>query len=555
MKEKSQVFYRKFRPQLLSEVVGQEHVTHTLLNALASGHTSHAYLFCGPRGTGKTSTGRILAKAINCTKASSGGKGEPCNKCAMCKGITEGRALDVIEIDAASHTGVDDVRELIEKVNYSPAQAKYKVYIVDEAHMLSTSASNALLKTLEEPPPHVVFVLATTETHKLLPTIVSRCQRFDFRRLSYKDIEEKLTRICQDEGITITPEALRLVAKSARGGLRDAENLLEQLFTYYGANIELVQVHGLLGMGGGERARELLKCIIKRDMAAGFSSINQAQGDGLDLKQLDRAVVDYLRQLLLIKAGCDKDLDLTPDELTELKGIAKEVSLEQVLRAVKLFGQIEGELANDSTLPLEMALVDACLEPEAARPANPVVNQPETTSKPAQSFRTATPRVEQTPATARPAAHTSASGIQSNPAQAPAREVQAYAGAAPKIESAPSFSALEGAGSKLEQLRNNWKLLIELAPATVKKSPALAILRSAGVKPIAVDNGDVTLSFKYEIHKQKIEEMENRRVVAGLIGQFMGQTCQIKCVYEPGENHLVREAQKLGAQIVDVEDK
>jgi DNA polymerase-3 subunit gamma/tau len=235
----SQVFYRKWRPQTLAEVVGQEHVTRTLLNALNLGRLAHAYLFCGPRGTGKTSTGRILAKAANCME---NGKGEPCNKCRICEAVTDGRAMDVIEIDAASNTGVENIRDLIERVNYAPNEARYKVYIIDEVHMLSSSASNALLKTLEEPPAHVIFILATTETHKVLPTILSRCQRFDFHRISQSDVIGRLDTICRAEGITIVPEGLKLIARSATGSLRDAANLLEQLTTYYGSHIELPQV-------------------------------------------------------------------------------------------------------------------------------------------------------------------------------------------------------------------------------------------------------------------------------------------------------------------------
>ena len=236
----SQVFYRRWRPQTLAEVVGQETVTQTLLNALNSGRVSHAYLFCGPRGTGKTSTGRILAKAVNCLN---NGRGEPCNACSMCQAITGGRALDVIEIDAASNTGVDNIRDLRERVNYAPGEARYKVYIIDEVHMLSTSASNALLKTLEEPPPPVIFILATTEVHKVLPTILSRCQRFDFRCISQSDMVLKLTHICNEEGIHVEPEGLRLLARSATGSLRDAENLMQQLTTYYGSEIEFHQIH------------------------------------------------------------------------------------------------------------------------------------------------------------------------------------------------------------------------------------------------------------------------------------------------------------------------
>ena len=253
----AQVFYRKWRPQTLAEIVGQPQVTQTLLNALRSGRVSHAYLFCGPRGTGKTSTGRILAKAVNCL--TNNGQGEPCNNCPMCQAITDGSAIDVIEIDAASNTGVDDIRSLREKVNYAPNQARYKVYIIDEVHMLSNSASNALLKTLEEPPPQVIFILATTEVHKVLPTIMSRCQRFDFRRISQSDVAAKLTRICNTEGIHIEPEALRLIARATTGSLRDAENLLQQLTTYYGTEIGLTQVQGLLGITGDWRARELAR--------------------------------------------------------------------------------------------------------------------------------------------------------------------------------------------------------------------------------------------------------------------------------------------------------
>ena len=267
----SQVFYRKWRPQTLAELVGQEQVTQTLANALTSGRVSHAYLFYGPRGTGKTSTGRILAKALNCL---TNGKGEPCNKCDMCRAITEGHALDVIEVDAASNTGVDDIRSLREKVNYAPNQARYKVYIIDEVHMLSNSASNALLKTLEEPPPQVIFILATTEIHKMLPTIMSRCQRFDFRRISREAVISKLKKICKKEGIKLEKEGLNLIARSATGSLRDAENLLEQLTTYYGTEISLNQVQAILGITGDQRARELVRHMVAGDVAGGVATIN-----------------------------------------------------------------------------------------------------------------------------------------------------------------------------------------------------------------------------------------------------------------------------------------
>ncbi|MFC1870022.1 DNA polymerase III subunit gamma/tau, partial [Chloroflexota bacterium] len=364
----SQVFYRKWRPQTLAEVVGQEPVTQTLRNALSSGRVSHAYLFCGPRGTGKTSTGRILAKAVNCT---TDGKGEPCNACSMCQAITEGKALDVIEIDAASNRGIDDIRDLREKVNYAPNQARYKVYIIDEVHMLSRDAANALLKTLEEPPPHVIFVLATTEAHKVLPTILSRCQRFDFKRLAQADVVSKLTQICQAEGIDIEAEGLRLIAKSTTGSLRDAENLLQQLTTYYGSQVELPQIQNVLGVTGDWRVRELVKHIMNKDASAGMTTINSVNSDGLDLKQFNRELVEYLRGLLLVKAGSTEAVDLTADDLAELKDLAAKASLPQILRAVKLFGQLDISFDNYSTLPLELALVD-CILPAEEEKRSPI---------------------------------------------------------------------------------------------------------------------------------------------------------------------------------------
>ena len=358
----SQVFYRKWRPQTLAEVVGQEHVTQTLLNALSSGRVAHAYLFCGPRGTGKTSTGRILAKAVSCLTTN--GSGEPCNTCPMCQAITEGRSLDVIEIDAASNRGIDEIRELRERANYAPSQARYKVYIVDEVHMLTKEASNALLKTLEEPPPHVIFVLATTEVHKVLPTIISRCQHFDFRRIAQADMVSRLTHICSLEGVKVESEALRLIARSATGSLRDAENILEQLITYYGSEVTLKQVQATLGITGDKRAKEVIRHIVDDDVAAGITTISSVQNDGLDLRQFNRELVEYLRGLLLVKTGSAEAIDLTAEDIAELKALAAKASLNQILRVVKLFGQLEFGFDSYSTLPLELALVDCALSPE-----------------------------------------------------------------------------------------------------------------------------------------------------------------------------------------------
>ena len=544
----SQVFYRKWRPQTLAEVAGQEHVTHTLLNALASGHISHAYLFCGPRGTGKTSTGRILSKAVNCII---NGKGEPCNTCEMCMAITEGRAMDVIEIDAASNRGIDEIRNLRERVNYAPGKARYKVYIIDEFHMLTKEASNALLKTLEEPPSCVIFILATTEAHKVLPTIMSRCQRFDFHRISQNEIADKLKQICDSEGIKIEREALNVLAKNSTGSLRDAENLLEKLFTHYGADINLSQVRDMLGITGNERIKELVEHIISASITDGIKTINAIHNDGFDLKQLNRELIAYLRGLLLLKTGYSNDLDFTPEEIVLLAELADKATIEQILKAIKIFGKLELSLDSYSTLPLELAVVDCSLaNSDVSKPAA-VKPQPAAPDiKPLKAAAPSAPTIKKSTKAEQVTVNEPDVNMETKAAIDAIKEAKAEA-----AEPLTASNEVKDYGNKLEYLCANWKNVIEHAPDNVKRSPALAILRSAGVKPVAFDDNTVVLSFRFPVHKDKIEEPENNKVAAKIIGNFIGQPCEVRCLYEPEENHLVREIQKIGGQIVEVEEK
>ncbi|MDO8567797.1 MAG: DNA polymerase III subunit gamma/tau [Dehalococcoidales bacterium] len=540
----SQVFYRKWRPQTLGEVVGQEMVTRTLLNALASGRISHAYLFCGPRGTGKTSTGRILAKAVNCL--TSGGKGEPCTTCNMCQEITGGRALDVIEVDAASNRGIDEIRDLREKVGYSPNQARYKVYIIDEVHMLTKEASNALLKTLEEPPPHAIFILATTEAHKVLPTILSRCQRFDFRRISQADVVNKLGSISQSEGIKIEPDGLRLIARVTTGSLRDAENLLQQLTTYYGAEISLQQVQNILGITGDWRAKEMVKHIINNDIAAGVTTINSVHNDGLDLSQFNREMMEYLRALLLIKTGSGDAVDLTVEDKKELADLAAKASLAQIVRAVKLFGQLDLGFDSHSTLPLELALVDCTMAPEE-KPKVADKSEPKPPAKPASQpaaiVRPAPPKPQ--PKAAPPA---KPAGV-SEPAAKPV----AVSAPAPKKAEAVFLTPLEVAGSEINWLKLNWKQLINSAPDGAGRSPAAALLRTA--RPRTIEDNTVTVAFKFPVHRDNMQKPDNQRVAEKLISGFLGRACRVSCVHEPEDNHLVEEALKSGFKKIEAEEK
>ena len=534
----SQVLYRKWRSQTLGDVVGQESVTQTLLNALNSGRISHAYLFCGPRGTGKTSTGRILAKAVNCL--TTGGKGEPCNTCEMCRAITEGRAMYVIEIDAASNTGVDDIRSLREKVNYAPNQARYKVYIIDEFHMLSSSASNALLKTLVDPPPHVIFILATTEVHKILPTIMSRCQRFDFHRISQMAIMKRMTNVCQAENITISQESLRLIARSATGSMRDAWNVLEQLSIYYGSDISFQQVQDLLGITGDARVRELIKYIVDDDVAKAVATINSVNNDGLDLRNFKRELVEYLRSLLLVKTGSESSVDMTGEDLNELKQLAERASLPKVLKALKLFSQVEIGSENHSALPLELAIVDSTMKSEEDSPKS--VGQVEYPSQP-----TSVPKPAR-----QPVVHHEQQ--KKAPIQTPNQLHSQLEDKKPDVKPDPPSSTVAEkhspleTGSIAEKLRTEWRMVIDQAPPDTKKSNAVAILRS-GCRPVAFDKDTLTLSFRYNYMKDKLEEMENHRVVEKIISSYLGHPCHVQCVLENNNNPMKEALKQLGAKI------
>lgn len=291
-------FYRKYRPSTFTDVVGQEHITKTLENAVKTGKTSHAYLFTGSRGTGKTSCAKILAKAVNCIDSHDG---NPCNNCDICKGIDSGAILDIIEIDAASNNGVDNIRDLREEANFTPANAKYRVYIIDEVHMLSIGAFNALLKTLEEPPAHVIFILATTEVHKLPSTILSRCQRFDFKRIPPEAIAERLKEVSAKENLQISDDGAMLIARIADGAMRDALSLLDRCSSYEGV-IDSAVVAGSAGLAGREYIFELCDCILEKDAAKALEVVNKLYNDSCDMERLITELTSHFRNLMVSKA-------------------------------------------------------------------------------------------------------------------------------------------------------------------------------------------------------------------------------------------------------------
>lgn len=355
-----QALYRRYRPADFDSLVGQEHITTTLRQALRQGRIGHAYLFTGPRGTGKTSSARILAKAVNCLAPDVAAR--PDNTCAICQAINEGRLLDLIEIDAASNTSVDDIRELRDRVAFAPTEARYKVYVIDEVHMLSTSAFNALLKTLEEPPPHVIFILATTEPHKIPATIISRCQRYDFHRLSTRLIADHLAVIAAREGLTVTPEALAIIARSATGSMRDAISLLDQITAYGHRQIDAELVRNVLGMVSGEAVSRLAEAIADGDAARLLGLLHELIAQGVDLAQLVNQLIEHLRHLLLLNVGRDPGLLDLPDAVMEdLQNQARRFQAPQLLHAIRALNEAGLALKTPLAgyLPVELALLDA----------------------------------------------------------------------------------------------------------------------------------------------------------------------------------------------------
>lgn len=498
----TQALYRKWRPQTFDEVVGQEHVVRTLRNALATGRVHHAYLFAGPRGTGKTTTARLLAKAVNCLAEAPADR--PCNACAICQAVNQGRLMDLIEIDAASNTSVDDVRELRERVGYRPNEARYKVYVIDEVHMLSNAAFNALLKTLEEPPPHAIFVLATTEPQKIPPTVLSRCQRFDFRRIPLADIVARLEHLSKGEGITAEPEALTLIARQATGSMRDAESLLDQLAAYNEGGITIEVVRAALGTGAEEAVLALADALAGGDVARGLTVINETVEQGTDPRQFARQVVDHLRGLLLIRLGSDVTPLHLPESLHEtFRAQAAGFSPRDLARAVRLFSHAvaEARAAWQPQLPLELAFVEAALagKEEASQPqgGSPPV-RPVPAQSPSAPARSAAPK--------RTAV--------AEPVPSPPPEV------APPAEAPP-----------LAEIQGRWaELLSVIRPRNLSLE---ALLRSG--RPVAVEEGVVLIGFAHQFHRGKVDEEANRRTVEEALGQLLGRPVRVRCVVASGD--------------------
>ncbi len=524
----SQSLYRKWRPLHWDQVIGQEHVVQTLRNAVTGDRVAHAYLFAGPRGTGKTTTARILAKAVNCLDKDLAKR--PCNKCEHCKAVNQGRFLDLIEIDAASNTSVDDVRDLRDRINFSPNQGRYKVYIIDEVHMLSTAAFNALLKTLEEPPPHAIFILATTEVHKIPATVLSRCQRHEFRRIPVKEIIDNLRMLADEEKISAEPEALSLVARQATGSMRDAISLLDQLASA-GDNITLQLAQDVLGTATSQAVIEVIEAILNHQSAQGLDAIHRSLDSGSDPRQFARQIVDYLRSLLLVAMGNAAQVDATPEVRSQMARHAQALTVTELLRVIQAFNQAATETRSSwqPALPLEIAFIEAIA----------VDNAPSTNRSTPVSPPTTTP--SSNPPTSKP---TNQAGQVKDTRPATSAEAEM------SPEDAITYQRLD----------KSWNLV--LAQLKNQNSSLNALVNS--VKSRSLKGNTLTLGMSGEVLKMRLEDPANIELLEKVLKQVIGRDIFVQVVLtsatkstppsEVDNDGMVASALRdLGGEIVDIQ--
>ncbi len=503
----SQALSRKWRPARFEQVIGQEHVTRTLQNSVMADRVSHAYLFCGPRGTGKTTMARLLAKAVNCLHDDPAVR--PDDTCANCIAVNEARFLDLIEIDAASNTGVDDMRSLRDKINFAPSQGRYKVYIIDEVHMLSTAAFNALLKTLEEPPAHAIFVLATTEEHKVPLTIKSRCQQYNFRLLTIGEIAGRLEFLAENESLTVEPAALDLIARQASGSLRDGESLLDQLFVAPGDTITLDRAQLVLGTAPDAAVAALTQAWLDADPARGLDTIHEALVSGADARQFARQMVAYLRDLLLLQAAGQRImLDGPAERQGTMMQQAQRAPRRTLIEAVRRFHEASVQPAANwqPQLPLELAFLELVVDAAPKTAAVPIpAAQPTATAAPAQQQAAADPTPEPQPK-AKPAAKAEkhpAAGASAPPLPPTVEPPAAPRDSSPDKAAAPPPAAAETIVD-LEQVKAVWPSIIAQLGQQNKNLPPLMAM----AKPLAMEGTSVVVGFDFPIFRHKFDTTE-----------------------------------------------
>ncbi len=541
--------YRKYRPLTFADVIGQTHIVQTLSNAITNSRVGHAYLFTGPRGTGKTTMARIFARAVNCQNPNGA---NPCLECEVCKNITEGRSLDIFEIDAASNTGVDNIRELRENVKFPPSHAKFKVYIIDEVHMLSTGAFNALLKTLEEPPAHVIFILATTEIHKVPETIISRCQRYDFTRISLEHIIEKLSLIAKSEDIAIEKEALEMIAIAAEGGMRDAESLLAQVMSLEDKNITAKEVEEILGTTKRQSLEAMVGYLLSKKTTEALTLVTELSQDGYDLDVFNKSFLNYLRQVMLVSV--DEKLakifahELTQEQTLALIEQAKDHKAQEILFIIQCFNEIQGKIKSAfiPQLPLEMAIIKAVqgqmIKVPVASAAQLIASAPKTPTVSAPQIQPAYKAPQPIPTPMQIAAEVNDTPFAPLPAPTEITTPKAPVGSeiAPTSSDMPASNnqapqEIMAQGSEISsgdsllsinEVKKHWnQAVVDMRQLNHSLS---AVLQSC--QPVGVEGNILTMATKFSFHKDKLNEHANKLTVEGVFAKILGLQLRVQVI-------------------------
>ncbi|ANX10445.1 DNA polymerase III subunit gamma/tau [Fictibacillus arsenicus] len=525
-----QALYRVWRPQSFEDVVGQEHITKTIQNALMQDKLSHAYLFSGPRGTGKTSAAKIIAKAVNCERAP---VSEPCNECDACRGITNGTISDVLEIDAASNTGVDDIRDIRDKVKFAPSSVTYKVYIIDEVHMLSTGAFNALLKTLEEPPSHVIFILATTEPHKIPATIVSRCQRFDFKRISSQSIIGRMKKVVDANGTEVEEEALQLLARAAEGGMRDALSLLDQAISYSDEKVRVEDVLSVTGSASQKHLSDMAEAFLEKDVSKALTISSDLLQEGKDPVRFLGDLIYYYRDMLLYKAAPQLEELLERVSTDEsFEHLASSTETESIYSIISQLNQAQQEMkwTNHPKIFLETTFIKICYQKQAGGLAQAEYPSVEPLLQRIEQLEQELSKMKQ--------GGWAQSGSSSSEQETPKekRVIRTQGGAS---HGQVKEMLKKAKKPNLVQLKGMWDEILDKIRS--EKVSAYALL--SGAEPVACSDQLFLLSFQHEIHRQMASQDNNRSYVEGAVYSTIGKNLSMLSILDP-------EWQKLKAEFI-----
>lgn len=528
--------YREWRPRNFEDVVGQKHITVTLKNQILKDRIAHAYLFCGTRGTGKTSTAKIMAKALNCLDLK---EGEPCNECDMCKKINSGLAIDVTELDAASNNGVDNIRDIIDDVQYPPQEARYKIYIMDEVHMLSAGAVNAFLKTLEEPPKNVVFILATTDPQKLPITILSRCQRFDFKRIKNEEIFSRLRKIVVQQGVYADDNSLKLIARISDGAMRDSLSILDQAISMGGGKVDYDNLVGMLGLVTNESLLKLTDCVIDKNVERSMKQIDDIVLSGKDCHSFIKDLVNHMRNLIIVKVSQNPEeiLDMSKENIDLIQEQAQKIRVEEIMRDIRILQEAEeqSKWSKQSRIYLELAVIKMCkIEYDTSNEV--LLTRINKLEEMLKQGKISVTTVENTAAKVIRETHKS---VESKPQQI--------------IEEINPNSTLT-----IDSVRKAWKDILE----TFKARRLMVIYASLITgRPAVCSNGVIEIQYEeqFAFNKQRLEKEENRRIVEDIFSEVLKERLKIRYTVDAKEK-IERSSEQLlketfGEEVVEIIDE